>query len=135
MKRFLLILFCHIAVLTACNREADLRDSFSESEGVGLSVKGRKVFKYNALNCQSSFNRERCEFRLCTDNMSDFVRVRLSGIPAEKGQRLSADVSWTTSDNVDRKKDVGFEVIRCENDRFWLWSSSSRIGIVLRVLD
>lgn len=133
MKRIIWFLIA-ACLLCACRGES-LKEDFSNYEDIRVVYRGNTVFRYNPLTCQTGFNRERCEFRLCTDNMSDFVSLKLDAIPAERGQRLSGDVSWTTRDNVSRKKNVSFEVIRSEADRFWLWSSSARLGAVVRILD
>ena len=133
MKKLLYILvaaFC----LTSCRGEV-LRDDFAEMEGMRCVVKGRNTLVYNPANCQISFNRERREFRVCRDNMSDFYSLQLSAIPAEDGQKLSGNIQWTTSDNLNRKKNVGFEVVRNEAGKFWLWSESLRLGVIVQVLD
>lgn len=133
MKKLSLILLA-AACLASCRGEA-LRDDFAEMGGVRCVVKGRSTLVYNPVSCQMSFNRERREFRVCRDNMADFYSLKLSAIPAENGQKLSGDVQWTTSDNLNRKKNVGFEVVRNEAGKFWLWSGALRLGVIVQVLD
>ena len=133
MKKLLYILvaaFC----LASCKGEA-LRDDFADMEGIRCVVKGRNTLVYNPASCQMSFNRERREFRVCKDNMSDFYSLQLNAVPAENGQKLNGSIQWTTSDNLNRKKNVGFEVIRNEADKFWLWSESLRLGVIVAILD
>ena len=133
MRKLALILLA-AACLASCRSE-EFREDFAEMEGVRCVVKGRSALVYNPASCQMSFNRERREFRVCRDNMSDFYSLKLSAIPAENGQKLSGDIQWTTSDNLNRKKNVGFEVVRNEADKFWLWSQTLRVGVIVVILD
>ena len=133
MRKLIIILLATFC-LASCNREA-FREDFSRMDGMRIVVKGRSALVYNPVNCQLSFNRERREFRVCRDNMADFYSLKLSAIPAENGQKLSGDIQWTTRDNLNRKKNIGFEVVRNEADKFWLWSQSLRVGVIVQVLD
>ena len=133
MKKLLYILLAAIC-LASCRGEA-LRDEFADMDGMRIIIRGRSALVYNPASCQMSFNRERKEFRVCKDNMSDFYYLKLSAIPAHDGQRLTGDIQWTTVNNLNRKKNVGFEVVRNEAGKFWLWAQSLRLGVVVEVLD
>ena len=112
-----------------------MRDAFAEHESLCLMVGGDIPFTYDPLNCQIAFSRDRKEFRAHSDTMSDFYAVTLSEIPTEAGQRVTADLVWTTERDVLTRKNLTLEVVRVEGDQFWLWSRSGRIGLMLRVLD
>ena len=67
--------------------------------------------------------------------MSDYFLVRFDRTPDALGQRVSADIEWTTRDNIQKKNNVTLEVGKIEGDKVWLWSQSARIGLTVRILE
>ena len=126
----LLALLC----FAACS-DLRVRGAFLEHPEVCLMVGSDLPFVYDPLNCQLAFSRDRKEFRAHTDNMSDFFVATLSDIPVAGGQRILADLVWTTSREVLTRKNLTLEVVRIEGDQFWLWSNSGRIGLCIRILE
>ncbi len=123
-----------LALLTACNRTME-RNAFVDSGEIRLQV-GRAVqFRYDPLKCQMSFNRARREFRVQTDNVSDYYAVTLSAIPVSEGETLTADIFWTTETDVLHRKNLALEVVKIEGETIWLWSDSGRIGLSVVVLE
>ena len=120
-------------LLAACN-EVDLSEDFKMNDQLRMEIKGYVTFSYDPLNCQIGFNRDNCEFRVHSDNMSDFFSIQLDEMPASEGQRINGVASWTTGDNLHGKKTI-FEVVRLEGDKIWLWSADSRIAAVVQTLD
>ena len=96
---------------------------------------GSIAFSYEPNTCQLAFSRDLREFRAYTDTMSDFFVASFSQVPAELGQRLTADLVWTTERDVLTRKNLTLEVVRLEGDMVWLWSASGRIGLVVRILE
>lgn len=133
MKRFPLIFLLCIFV-ASCHQEA-IDESFLLDDSVRMIYEGREVFRYEALNCQLSFNKENREFCSGTDTMSDYFAVRLNDIPFQTGQTVSGWLEWTTTTSIRTKDNVALEVVRLEGDIVWLWNSSGRTGLVIRVLD
>ena len=115
-------------------REHNLSDDFKFDSAIRMEIKGYTVFRYDPLTCQIGFNRERSEFRIHTDNMSDFFIIRLDEMPSAEGQIVNGATSWTTGDDLHTKK-TSFEVIRLEGGKIWLWSPSTRIAAVVMVLE
>jgi hypothetical protein len=132
MKKVLAILSI-LCLLAAC-REPDLSEEFSAGDDLRLEIKGYTVFLYNPLTCQRGFDRSSNEFRIHTDNMSDFFIVRLDSIPVSEGETTAGTVSWTTGDDLHNKK-TSFEAIKLEGGKIWLWSSSHRIAAVVEILE
>lgn len=132
--RTLFLLFLGVLLLGGCSDER-MRNAFVENDELRLMVGGSVPFTYEPNTCQLAFSRDRREFRACTDNMSDFYVVSLSYIPTELGDRLSADLVWTTERDVLTRKNLTLEVVRIEGDQFWLWSDSGRIGLGIRILE
>ncbi|MBP5626518.1 MAG: hypothetical protein J6W98_06315 [Bacteroidales bacterium] len=108
---------------------------FCERDEIRLQVGGSVVFAYEPNTCQLAFSRDKREFRAFTDSMSDFFVAELSAIPTQLGQRLTADLTWTTDWEVLTRKNLTLEVARLEGDEFWLWSTAGRIGVTVRILE
>lgn len=123
-----------LALLQGCQGKVD--PEFMTSQNFGLRVRDEAVFKYDPLNWQVAFNRKRCEFRVHTDNMSDYYCVRLDCVPTAEKQRAKGSIEWTSKSSVNSHKDLVFIVERVDNTgRIWLWSKKERIGAVVQVLD
>ncbi len=124
-----------LAAVLACSCVGDDPSAgFQEDDTLRIDIKGYTTFSYDPLSCQKSFNRDNCEFRVHSDNMSDFYSVVLEAFPAEVGQMVNGTASWTTSNNLHTKKTT-FEVLKLEGDKVWLWSSRNRIAMVVQILD
>ena len=94
------------------------------------------IFKYDPLTCQVAFNRERGEFRVHTDNMSDYYCLTLKFVPTGEGQKVKGDITWTNRSDVVTKSDLAFVVKKVDrNGKMWLWCRKERIGAVIQVLD
>lgn len=129
----LLPLFC-LLLLSGCQDERQ-RNAFCENDEIRLMVGGTIAFSYEPNTCQMAFSRDLREFRAHTDNMSDFFVADFSQLPSELGQRLSADLVWTTEREVLTRKNLTLEVLRIEGDQCWLWSNAGRIGLTVRILE
>lgn len=132
MKRTAAILA--FALLLCGCREDNVSEEFRLSDELRIEIKGYTTFRYNPMTCQIAYNRDKCEFRVHTDNMSDFYALKLAQYPAETGQTISGTVSWTTGSNIHNKKTT-FEVLKLEGDKIWLWSSRNKIALVVRSLE
>ncbi|MBR5724739.1 MAG: hypothetical protein IKX62_05125 [Bacteroidales bacterium] len=130
---FLLSLLC-LLLLSGCQDERQL-NAFCENDEIRLMVGGTIAFTYEPNTCQLAFSRDLKEFRAHTDNMSDFFVAEFSEIPSTLGQRLSADLVWTTEREVLSRKNLTLEVVRLEGDECWLWSNAGRIGLTVRILE
>ena len=134
MRRLSIILLLSLLALTGCQDER-LRNAFCENEGVRLLVGGSIAFSYEPNTCQLAFSCDHREFRAYTDTMSDFFVAELSRVPTTLGQRLTANLTWTTEREVLTRKNLTLEVVRLEGDMVWLWSDAGRIGLTVRILE
>jgi hypothetical protein len=133
-RHIFLPLLMLLPLLASCDREG-LRNTFCEHDEIRLMIGNSTAFAYDPNTCQMSFSRDRREFRAFTDTMSDFFAAELSEIPTQLGQRLTADLVWTTEWEVLTRKNLTLEVVRLEGDEFWLWSAAGRIGLTVRILE
>lgn len=119
----------------ACRDESFVTPFVENMDEVCMVQRSRTVFTYNPSTCQMAFNRERREFRVHTDNMSDFYTLTLSEIPSAPEQKVTGTLIWTDDNEVNARKNVTFTAERLEGDRIWLWTDNGQIGVVVRVLD
>lgn len=132
MKHWEVILALVLAALAGCRTET-LSEEFIEDRTPRMEIKGYTTFLYDPLKCQIGFNQDKCEFRVHTDNMSDFFIVRLSEMPSSENQILDGTAQWTTGDDLHNKK-TSFSVLKMDGDRIWLWSAESSIAVVVQIL-
>lgn len=122
-------------LLSSCSG-SKVDPEFVVTSDCNLRVKGAVVFKYDPLTCQSAFNRSKNEFRVHTDNMSDYYCVQLRSVPTAEGQKVRGDITWTSRSDVVTRKDLTFQVKKTDRSgRLWLWCRKEQIGAVIQVLD
>lgn len=127
--------FLAIAVLLCGCNDSRKRNAFVENNDIRLQIGSTIQFRYDPLTCQLAFSRDRREFRAQTDNTSDYYSIVLSEIPANIGQRVSGNLTWTTETDILTRDDLDLEVLRIEGDQVWLWSSSGRTGVIIKLLE
>ncbi len=127
--------FLAIAVLLCGCNDTRRRNAFVENNDIRLQIGSTIQFRYDPLTCQLAFSRDRREFRAQTDNTSDYYSIVLSEIPANIGQRVSGNLTWTTETDILTRDDLDLEVLRIEGDQVWLWSSSGRTGVMIKLLE
>ena len=120
------------ALFMGCN-QADPSEDFQANDQLRMEIKGYVTFSYDPLNCQVGFNRQNCDFRVHSDNMSDFFSITLEEMPANTGQKIDGTATWTTGDDLHTKK-TSFDVVKIQGSKIWLWSPDSRIAAVVQAL-
>ena len=133
MKRFLPILL--LLVLCSCQDRTRFSSAFAARDEIRLQVGGEEQMCYDPMTCQLGFNPDTREFRVHTDNMSDYFSVTLSRIPSKSDEQVSGTLVYTTHDDVVTKKNITLKAIRLEGDRIWLWNQTGRIGLEIQVLE
>lgn len=133
MKR--LILISAVILLTCSCHDERLSSAFSARDDVRLQIGGVEQLCYDPLTWQMGFNQEKRQFRVHTDNMSDYFTLTLSSIPEKDGETVNGNLVYTTRSNVVTKNNVTFKVLRLEGDKIWLWNHSGHIGLEVRLLD
>lgn len=132
MKK-LLISALVAAVFSACSADPDL--ALLSSGVPRVEQNSRTILEYDENLHQIAFNPDDVEFRICTDNMTDFVRVVLDRIPDSAPSEVNAvKLQWSSNDDILSRSNVKMDVVKMEDDRIWLWSAAERIGICLKIL-
>lgn len=133
MKRiYILTMVLACALLSSCT-STKVDEAFLSTASSGLSIKGNDIFRFDALSCQTSFNREKREFRVFTDNMSDYYCLTLNSVPSQVGDKAKGELRWTSRNGVETKRDLSFQVEQTgRSGRMWLWCKKEAIGVVVQ---
>ncbi|MBP5173104.1 MAG: hypothetical protein J6037_05295 [Bacteroidales bacterium] len=136
MKKLILIsaFAAMLVALTACIEEGTYTPEFLTDSTLRMAVGKTDIIIYNPLTCQYAFNSENMEFRLHTDNMSDYFIVRLQSEPTEEEQMVTAGlIRWTSPTGADEvRKNIALQVVKMEDDVIWLWNSRESIKMTVR---
>ncbi|MBR0109193.1 MAG: hypothetical protein IJM05_01150 [Bacteroidales bacterium] len=126
-----LVLLC---ALPACIQEGTYTPEFLTDNTLRMAVGKTDVITFNPLNCQYAFNTDKLEFRLHTDNMSDYFIVRLQSEPTKEDQIITAGLlRWTSPTGADEvRKNIALQVVKMEDDVVWLWYSRESIKMTVR---
>lgn len=130
MRKFFLAIFSAV-LLTSCWDNTD--PVFMESDVPSLTVDGKTVFEYNPNTCQLGYSPTKHEFRIHTDNMSDYFVIRMNREPSSEGENVKADLKWTSNSTEKKMTGVQFAVGKIGNDgTVWLWSHKEKVGVIVR---
>lgn len=102
---------------------------------ISLSVKGEEIMRYEENSCQLGYNDKEHEFRVFNDKLTNWFIIKCNEAPTTVGQKIIADLEYTTSDDLKTFTDLIFTVEKTdENAMVWLWESNRKIGVVIKVL-
>ena len=131
MKRLIPILLLS-AALCACSQKPDVE--FLAEGGVRLEINGKAVFTYDPAFCQLSFNHSTLKFCAFTDNTSDYFTMALSSMPGAEGEKISADLVWTTQSSVESRKNVALTLMKREGDILWFSENGGSAAVCIRLI-
>ena len=134
MKRFYLTVILILATLTGCVEEGTYTPEFLTDATLRMTVGKTDIITYNPLTCQYAYNSDNLEFRLHTDNMSDYFIISLQSEPTEEDQMVTAGLlRWTSPAGADQvRKNIVLQVVKMEDDVVWLWYSRESIKMTVR---
>lgn len=102
---------------------------------ISLTIKGEAIMELDPATSQIAYNSERNEFRLASDNLSDWLIFKSNATPTDVGQEVMASLEYTSQSNIKRLSDLTFSVEKTAPDgTTWLWSKEKKIGIIIKVL-
>ena len=128
----LIIILALICTLAGCTPDFK-ENSLMEQNEISLIWKGSIQVSFDEAKGQLAYNSLRHEYRVYDDKLADWFTVRCSEEPAEEGQELSADVSWTGERNHKSFNGLPFTVKRISQEGLiWLWNESNKIGIIIK---
>ena len=123
-------------LVCGCDPHGMSVEQFSSTEKISLQVKGSVMLEYSPERHQLGFNPGKCEFRVHDDNMADYFILTCRTMPTAVGQTVTADLVYTTADDVATRRELEFEVTDMDegDGRIWLWCSKAKIGIVVMAM-
>lgn len=133
MKRFRFVLLA-LAVVYGCASDFS-EEQLSAFDTPMMVRNGKEILRYDEKACQLAFNRERGEFRIMKDNLSDYVCVRLSTLSLRAGEEIKGTIIWSEPEDLCEKNDITLKVLKLEDDMIWLKSDREHIGLVLKALE
>jgi len=133
--RKILTLMLLAALACSCNREyLEVEEEMTGCNGIGLWIKGERVFEYSDNLCQYSWNPDDFVFRSFDDSMTEWFSVSMDSVPLEEGDKVTATLKWTTRTDIKTKKGVELKVIKTERQKIWLWSRKTGTGAIIEVI-
>ena len=132
--RIILVSLLILVAFPACIEEGTYTPEFLTDSTLRMAVGKTDIITYNPLTCQYAFNSDNMEFRLHTDNMSDYFIIRLQAEPTEEDQMVTAGLlRWTSPTGADQvRKNIVLQVVKMEDDVIWLWYSRESIKMTVR---
>jgi len=65
--------------------------------------------------------------------MGNWFTLRCNTRPAAAGDKIKADLSWTTSNTVKTRRGLEFQVEKTDSKgQIWLWCEEEAIGVVVK---
>lgn len=135
MKRRITCILMVVIAACVCSCRNDIFPEFVSNPDVHIEMNGNTILRYDEVTCQMGFNRDRRQFRMSTDSMSDYFSITMNMIPVIEGETIKGDLVWTTDRDVVTRKNIALEVVKTEDDKFWLWNEQERIALVIEILD
>ena len=132
LSRLAIVLLLCVA-LSSCRKERD-GDSmglqeFLKREECGLFGHGGFLFRYMEEHCQFSINAIRKQVRMQDDAQSDYVNIQFTAFPSPSAEGVEVLLRYKVGDEEISCKHY-MEIVRQEEDKFWLWDNSANLGII-----
>lgn len=133
MKRLIRLLSSVMTAWLLISCEAAMyTPEFLIDDTVRFEVGTKTWFVYNENTCQYSYNLDRKEFCVFTDQMSSFFSAKLEKMPeAIEEDIIAENLSWTDSKGIQERKRITLRVVQLTDDVVWFWNSSEGIKFIL----
>ena len=119
--------------LSSCRYDVD--EILLSRSDISLTIKGKLQMSFDEMTCQLGYNTDRNEFRVYNDKLTDWFILRCSAKPTSNGQKVTADLEYTTKDDVKTLTGLEFIVQDTSSDGLiWLWDKKKKTGVVVKRL-
>ena len=131
---YIAALLALLVLPVGCEPQTVYTPEFLTDSTLRMEVGKQEILTYNPITCQTALNLHRCEFRMHTDNMSEYFIIRFSSMPSEEGESVTVEsLVWTNPSGTDQtRKNIALEVVKLEGDIAWLWNSRESIRMTVR---
>lgn len=104
-------------------------------DDISLSIREELVMSFDENTCQMGYNSARNEYRVYDEKLANWYILRCSAKPASEGQKVKADLEYTTDKDVKTLSDLEFGVQKTSSEGLvWLWNKDKKIGIIIKNL-
>ena len=131
---YIAALLALLVLPVGCEPQTVYTPEFLTDSTLRMEVGKQEILTYNPITCQTALNLHRCEFRMHTDNMSEYFIIRFSSMPSEEGESVTVEslVCTNPSGTDQTRKNITLEVVKLEGDIAWLWNSRESIRMTVR---
>ena len=131
---YIAALLALLVLPVGCEPQTVYTPEFLTDSTLRMEVGKQEILTYNPITCQTALNLHRCEFRMHTDNMSEYFIIRFSSMPSEEGESVTVEsLVWTNPSGTDQtRKNITLEVVKLEGDIAWLWNRRESIRMTVR---
>ena len=131
---YIAALLALLVLPVGCEPQTVYTPEFLTDSTLRMEVGKQEILTYNPITCQTALNLHRCEFRMHTDNMSEYFIIRFSSMPSEEGESVTVEsLVWTNPSGTEQtRKNITLEVVKLEGDIAWLWNSRESIRMTVR---
>lgn len=131
---YIAALLALLVLPVGCEPQTVYTPEFLTDSTLRMEVGKQEILTNNPITCQTALNLHRCEFRMHTDNMSEYFIIRFSSMPSEEGESVTVEsLVWTNPSGTDQtRKNITLEVVKLEGDIAWLWNSRESIRMTVR---
>ena len=115
---YIAALLALLVLPVGCEPQTVYTPEFLTDSTLRMEVGKQEILTYNPITCQTALNLHRCEFRMHTDNMSEYFIIRFSSMPSEEGESVTVEsLVWTNPSGTDQtRKNITLEVVKLEGE-------------------
>ncbi len=122
-------------ILAGCEKQHSPDPKFIVSNDIALSINGHVKVKYVPETFQIGFSRDKRQFRVHNDTMSEYFIMTCSELPESEGQNIKCTLKYTCDGKANYFGSMTYNVAKLANDgTIWLWNSKKSIGVTVKVL-
>lgn len=135
MKKSIILLSAIIPLLFCACKKEEVDEAFLENDNLCLIENGVTIHSYDPNTWQVGFNKDKKEFRIHTDTMSDYYVLTCQELPQEIGQEVHANLKWS-GNSMTSKSNLTFKVEKMDSQgRIWLWCKKGKIAVSVMSLN
>lgn len=126
------IIYTVAALMVSAACQHNVEEVLLSRSDISLTVKGELQMSFDENTCQLGYNTGRNEFRVYDEKLANWFILRCSAKPTSEGQTITADLEYTTTDDVKTLTGLEFKVEGTNSDGLiWLWNRDKKIGVVV----
>jgi len=134
MRKIILPLAAMLTLTIASCQKHEPVPEFLDGSTISLNMGGKAIHTYNQDTWQSSFKEKAIQYRVFSDDMTNYYTLVCGQKPTEKGQQIIATLTWASGGAAANSlSDLTFSVEQIDPDTgaIWLWCKKKSIGVAV----